>query len=273
MNETGKNGVVTVPRLDEYFHDILPIDQYSGIDSSRNGLQVDRRDQDIRRVAFAVDAALQVFEAALEWNADMLFVHHGLFWGREEVLTGTHYRRIRTLLDNDLALYAVHLPLDAHLSLGNNAGMAEALGLGDVEPFGLIKGIPIGVMGRFAQAVSLEDVLGRLGVEGGDPSRSGAGKAPAPLAVLPFGPDSITTVGLISGGAPLEVDQAIRLGLDLYITGDANHVAYHRCREAGINAIFAGHYATEVWGVQRVAAQLAADTGLETTFIDIPTGL
>ena len=256
---------MTVRQLDEYFHDLLPIDEFSGLDSSRNGLQVDRQNREVGRVAFAVDAAQQVFEAAAQWDADMLFVHHGLFWGREEVLTGTHFQRIRMLFEHDLALYAVHLPLDAHLSLGNNAGMAEALGLIDVEPFGLVRNVPIGVMGKFPEPVDLDGVQHSLfdrlpGVAG-------------PLAVLPFGPDRITTVGLISGGAPLEVDQAINLGLDLYITGDANHIAYHRCREAGINAIFGGHYATEVWGVQRVAEKLAADTGLETQFLDIPTGL
>jgi putative NIF3 family GTP cyclohydrolase 1 type 2 len=189
---------MTVTDLDRYLRSILPLDEFTRIDSSRNGLQVDRRNQTVRRVAFAVDAAYDVFEAAAAWSADVLFVHHGLFWGREEVLTGPHYRRVAYMLEHDLALYAVHLP---------------------------------------------------------------------------FGPREIRSVGLISGGAPLEVDQAIDQGLDLYISGDANHIAYHRCREAGINAIFGGHYATEVWGVQRVAAKLAADTGLETTFLDIPTGM
>lgn len=253
---------MTVQELDSYFRSILPIDDFAGIDSSRNGLQVARREPSVHRVAFAVDAALEVFAAALQWGAQMLFVHHGLFWGREEVLTGTHYERVRVLIESDCALYAVHLPLDAHLSLGNNAGMASALGLVDVEPFGLVRGIPIGVMGRFSKPVPLETIQERLfsGMQ-------------SPLAVLPFGPREISTIGLISGGAPFEVDQAIRLGLDCYVTGDANHVVYHRCREAGINAIFGGHYATEVWGVRAVARKLAADSGVETTFIDIPTGL
>lgn len=253
---------MTVSELDEFFHKILPIEEFSGLDSSKNGLQVERREQEVTRVAFAVDAAQQVFEAAAAWRAGMLFVHHGLFWGREEVLTGSHFRRVSSLLEHDIALYAVHLPLDAHLSLGNNAGMAEALGLVDVEPFGLIHNVPIGVMGRFSKPVDLDFVRTRLFADGVEP-----------LAVLPFGSREISTVGLISGGAPLEVDQAIRLGLDLYITGDANHIAYHRCREAGINAIFGGHYATEVWGVQRVARKLADDTGLDTRFLDVPTGL
>jgi dinuclear metal center YbgI/SA1388 family protein len=248
--------------LDRYFRSLLPIDEFIRIDSSRNGLQVARRDPEVRRVACAVDAALEVFAAAIEREADMLFVHHGLFWGREQLLTGAHFERVRTLLDNDLALYAVHLPLDADLSLGNNAGMAAALELRDVEPFGLVKGVPIGVEGRFTEPRSIDTVVESL-----------FGERYRPLAVLPFGKRQISSVGLISGGAPLEVDQAIEEGLDLYITGDANHIAYHRCREAGINVIFGGHYATEVWGVQSVAERLVRDTEVDGFFLDVPTGL
>lgn len=253
---------MTLEELDAYFHEILPIDEFAGIDSSRNGLQVSRQSRKVARVAFAVDAALQVFDEARAWGADLLFVHHGLFWGREEVLRGPHYQRIHTLIQNDLALYAVHLPLDAHLSLGNNARMAAVLGLVEVEPFGLVRNVPIGVSGRLAHPLSLEEVQERL-----------FGPAFSPLAILPFGTPRVESVGIISGGAPLEVEQAISQGLDLYITGDANHVAYHRCRESGINAIFAGHYATETWGVRAVAEKLAVDTGIETTFLDLPTGL
>ena len=253
---------MTIGDLDRYFRSILPIEEFGRIDSSKNGLQVARQNEEIRRVAFAVDAALEVFEAAIDREADMLFVHHGLFWGREQLLTGEHYRRIRFLLENDLALYAVHLPLDADLSLGNNAGMAVALGLRDVEPFGLYKGVPIGVEGRFETPQTIDAIVTEL-----------FGERYPPLAVLPFGPTEIKSVGIISGGAPLEVDQAIAEGLDLFITGDASHIAYHRCREAGINAIFGGHYATEVWGVRNVAKRLVQDTDAEGVFLDIPTGL
>jgi dinuclear metal center YbgI/SA1388 family protein len=253
---------MTVQEFDAYIRGFLAIDEFTRLDHSRNGLQVDRQNQEIHRVACAVDAAQQVFEEAAQWKADLLFVHHGLFWGREEVLVGTHYGRVRTLLDNDLALYAVHLPLDSHLSVGNNAVMAEVLGLADVEPFGLVRNVPIGVAGSFSSSRSLQWVVDTL-----------FGDRFSPLAVLPFGPPEIRTVGIISGGAPLEVDQAIEQGIDLYITGDANHITYHRCRDAGINAVFAGHYATEIWGVQRMAERIAADTPLVTTFLDIPTGM
>ena len=140
--------------------------------------------------------------------------------------------------------------------------MAEALGLEYIDPFGLMKGVPIGVAGRLPRPQSVQSVVDRL-----------FGERYRPLSILPFGPREVRTVGIISGGAPLEVDQAIEQGLDLYITGDANHIAYHRCREAGINAIFGGHYATEVWGVQRVAKKLTDESDLDTTFLDVPTGL
>lgn len=253
---------MTVIEFDHYIRSILPIEEFGRIDSSKNGLQVSRRNPEIRRVACAVDAAIEVFDAAITDKADLLFVHHGLFWGREQVLTDTHYERIRRLIENDLALYAVHLPLDADLSLGNNAGMAAVLGLRDIEPFGLYKGVPIGVEGTLPEPMSVDEVNVRL-----------FGDRYAPLGVLRFGVDQVRTVGLISGGAPLEVDQAIEEGLDLYITGDASHVAYHRCREAGINAIFGGHYATEIWGVQNIAERLGRDTDVKSFFLDIPTGL
>lgn len=252
---------MTIAELDRWMQNTFAPDAFSRIDSSQNGLQVARRGTEIRRIATAVDAAMDVFDAAVAWDADLLFVHHGLFWGREQVVTGPHYARLARLLEADLALYAMHLPLDAHLELGNNAVMAEVLGLREVSPFGLIRGIPIGVEGKLAEPTGVDAIVDRLfGAE-------------TPLAVLPFGPSQIRSVGIISGGAPLEVDQAIDLGLDLYITGDANHIAYHRCREAGINAIFGGHYATETFGVQRVAERLARDFSVETRFLDVPTGL
>lgn len=253
---------MTIREFDSYIRTFLSLDEFARLDSSRNGLQVDRRNRAVRRVAFAVDAALEVFQRAAEWNADLLFVHHGLFWGHEQVLVGAHLDRVRFLIEHDLALYAVHLPLDAHLQVGNNAGIAQHLGLVDVEPFGLYKGVNIGVQGRFAVPSSVDAVAEQL-----------TGPHGRPIAVLPFGPSQVRTVGIISGGGIHEIEQAVEAGLDLYITGDAAHVAYHRCQEAGIHAIFAGHYATEVWGVRSVAQKLTADTGLATTFIDVPTQL
>lgn len=253
---------MTLTEFDNYMRAILALEEMHRSDPSQNGLQVSRQDQEIRRVAVAVDSAMETFQAAVKWRADLLFVHHGLFWGREQVLTGTHYRRIKYLLDNDLALYAVHLPLDANLSVGNNAQMAQHLRLTEVEPFGLYKGAAIGVRGILPEPDTVSAVVKQLF---GDTSKT--------LKVLPFGKPQVSSVGIISGGAPRDVDQAVAEGLDLFITGDASHEVYHYCKETGINVVFGGHYATETWGVRAVAEKLTEEHGLETTFLDVPTGL
>lgn len=248
--------------LDSYFQNLLELPLWASRDASSNGLQVDRSDREIKKVAFAVDASLQSFQRAAEAKADLLVVHHGLFWGRVQTLTGSHYQRIKYLMDRDLALYAVHLPLDAHREVGNNYGMATRLGLSDLEPFGEYKGAKIGCKGRLPSPMGLDDIAQIL-----------VGGREKALEILRFGPAEVTTVGLVSGGAPHELTQAIEENLDLYITGDASHQAYHTALEAGINVIFGGHYATETWGVRLLADRLKKDTGLETLFLDLPTGL
>jgi dinuclear metal center YbgI/SA1388 family protein len=188
-------------------------------------------------------------------------VHHGLFWGKPVAFTGFQYRRIRELVAGDCALYAVHLPLDAHPTLGNNAGIARRLGLRAVRPFGEHRGVKIGCRGELPEALSLERVAALC-----------CG-AHAPLSLLPFGPQAIRSVGIVSGGASQDALQAIAEGLDLFISGEPSHTVYHACLEAGINALFGGHYLTEVWGVKSVGEWLAREHGLETCFLDIPTGL
>ena len=245
-----------------YCSNLLMLPDYAAIDGSRNGIQVDRRNQELRTIAFAVDASMQSFLQAAELGADMLFVHHGLFWGREAVLTGTHYQRIRCLLENDLALYAAHLPLDAHPELGNNICMAKALKLESIEPFGWYKGKTIGFSGKLEHPSTISDILTALKMHPEECS-----------SILPFGPETIRTAGIISGGSSRDIFQAIDAGLDLFISGEADHTIYHPAQENSINMIAAGHYASETWGVAAMSKRVAADTGLETVFIDIPTGL
>lgn len=253
---------MTVQDFDDLNRQWFQPEQCVRADRSLNGLQVGRRDKSVRRVATAVDACLETFRRAVEQQADLLFVHHGLFWGAPIAVTDEHYDRLRLLLEHDIALYAMHLPLDQHRELGNNAVMAAELGLENVTPFGSIKGVPIGVKGTFSQAVVLDEVIEKL-----------FGSRENTLSVLPFGVKHLRSVGLISGGAPFEVEQAIDAGLDLYITGDANHIVYHRAQEAGINVIFGGHYATETWGVRAVGKKLEQEYGIEHVYIDVPTGL
>lgn len=253
---------MTLTNLDRYLSELLNHQTWLGKDKSLNGLQVTRKNQEVRRVAFAVDASLQSFDRAAQAEADVLVVHHGLFWGGSLALTGDHYRRIDRLFSHDLALWASHLPLDAHPEVGNNAGMARALGLDDLQPFGDYHGNKIGFRGNLPTPLSLDRICeilfhGRENV----------------LQILPFGPREIRSIGLVSGGATAEVHEAIADGLDLYITGDADHTIYHPCLEAGINVISGGHYATETWGVRQLSTRLQKDAGVATVFLDLPTGL
>jgi len=248
--------------LDRYFRELLRLAEVDSIDSSLNGMQVECSDREVATVAFAVDACMASFERAAEARADLLFVHHGLFWGRPLALTRGHYRRVKFLVERDMALYAAHLPLDLHPELGNNAGMAAALRLESIEPFGAYRGVKIGFKGCLQDPVDIDGVLRMIGID----RRSC-------VALLPFGPQAIRTVGIVSGGAPHEVAQAIEEGLDLYITGEASHTVYHACLEEKINLICGGHYQTEVWGLRLLADRLARDAGLRTLFVDVPTGL
>lgn len=228
-------------------------------DAAINGLQVARSAPELRTVAFAVDASLESFRRACEAGAELLFVHHGLLWGAQAPLRGTLYERVRFLVERDLALYAVHLPLDAHPEVGNNIGLARRLGLAAVEPFGLYHGMRIGFKGRLEQPQPLERLAALI--------------SPRPLSLLPFGPAEVRSVGIVSGGDPHAVSQAIDEGLDLFVTGDASHEIYHEALEAGINVVCGGHYATETWGVVQMSELVHRTTDLQTVVLDIPTGL
>jgi dinuclear metal center YbgI/SA1388 family protein len=248
--------------LDTLLQKLLDIEGYRSVDESLNGLQVERSKREIDRIALAVDASMESFRRAVLSGADLLFVHHGLFWGKPAALTGTLYQRIKFLIENDLALYAVHLPLDAHPELGNNAGIVRSLNLETVEPFGEYHGVKIGYKGRLSKPLSLEQIETRL-----------CGSRDAGLGRLPFGPNEIRTVGIVSGGDPYAVHQAIAESLDLFITGDSSHTIYHEALEAGINVLFGGHYRTEIWGIVQVSKYLQEEKRLDTVVIDIPTGL
>lgn len=248
--------------FDRLIRELLALEAAGTGDVALNGLQVTNSREEVNRAAFAVDACLESIRRAAQWKADLLFVHHGLFWGQPLALTAGHYQRIRELLSMDCALYAVHLPLDMHPELGNNAGLARRLGLRDLEPFGQYKGQKIGWKGELPEEKSLEEVAALA-----------FGGRRAALGLLPFGPEAIRRVGIVSGGAADEALQAIEEKLDLFITGEASHTVYHACLEGRINVIFGGHYLTEVWGVKLLSEKLQAESGLEAVFLDIPTGL
>jgi dinuclear metal center YbgI/SA1388 family protein len=239
----------------------LPFQQAEKADSALNGLQVGRRDREVRKVAFAVDASAETFRRAAGLKADLVFVHHGLFFGKTKPVTGALYKRLAFLAEHDIALYAVHLPLDMAPVLGNNAGLAERLGLVAPEPFGVYHGVKIGLKGKLKEPRPLREIVREL-----------LGNPPLPASFLAFGPETVDTAGIVSGGAPEAARDAIDEGLDLFVTGEQSHEIYHESLEAGLNVIFAGHYASERFGVEAVMKKVAAETGLDTAFIDVPTG-
>jgi dinuclear metal center YbgI/SA1388 family protein len=253
---------MTTRTLDAFFRGILDIAGFSAIDSSLNGLQVDNDGGEIEKTAFAVDANMETFQRAAAAGAGLLFVHHGLFWGKPLSLKGNHRRRIQFLLDHNLALYGVHLPLDQHPELGNNAALADMLGIQNPEPFGLYHGRKIGYQGKLAKPLTLEEAVRRISFQGHPP-----------LGVYPFGETESKTCAVVSGGAAMEVMEAIEGGIDLYVTGESSHEMYHQILEGHINMISGGHYATEVWGVRRVMERCAGELNMGVEFIDAPTGL
>jgi dinuclear metal center YbgI/SA1388 family protein len=255
--------------LDAWLRKYLDLEAFERIDASRNGLQVASRVAEVTKVAFAVDASLETFRRAIEQGAQMLFVHHGILWDKQERFVGAFYERLRALIEGNLALYAAHLPLDQHPEVGNNIGIANHLGLREVEPFGAYHGTKIGYKGILPAPARLDEIVFRFsGGQGG--GQSGYGEQ---LRTLPFGPELVSRVGIVSGGAAGVVTQAVEEGLDLFITGEPLHAIYHHCLESRIHVIFAGHYHSETFGVRLLTQRLARETGLGTIYIDVPTGL
>jgi dinuclear metal center YbgI/SA1388 family protein len=247
-------------KLIDYLDDYLRVGEID--DESLNGLQVEGPDE-VERAAFAVDACLASFEQAVAEGVQLLVVHHGLFWSEPQRLVGPHFERVKTLIEGRCGLYAVHLPLDAHPEVGNNAQLARLLKLGDTRPFGTYHGLDIGVAGVLEPPLDLPGLIGRLIEALGTP----------PIRVLDDGPDEISTVGCVSGGAASMMAQAAEEGLSAYITGETSHTFFHQAAERGLNALFAGHYATETLGVQALARHLEDRFALDTVFLDIPTGM
>ena len=228
-------------------------------DYGPNGLQVEGR-RAVSKIVTGISSCVELFERAREASADAVLVHHGLFWdGMPRQLTGYLYHRVATLIEAGLHLVAYHLPLDRHAELGNNVLAAKGLGLYSIEPFAEYEGQPIGCRGRYPEPLARELFVERCQKLFGQ----------TPLAFL-GGPNEISTVGIVSGGAQREVHQAIAAGLDAYVTGEASEWVMNVARESGIHFLAAGHYATERLGIRALGQHLAQRFGLEHEFIDIP---
>jgi dinuclear metal center YbgI/SA1388 family protein len=230
-----------------------------------NGLQVDNR-APVRRIAAAVDCSQRTIRGAIDEGANLLVVHHGLFWGGLQPLTGPHLERVRLLLEHDVALYSAHLPLDAHETFGNSFLLARELGLTPAGGFARYQTIFCGVQG--VTDLPTVEFVARCDQF----SRSHGGQAPASA----FAPDRRTRRWAIVTGSGITADtmrEAVNAGIDTLVTGEGPHWSAVDAEEKGLVIVYAGHYATETTGVRALAAWMAANAGVPWSFVAAPTGL
>ena len=238
---------------------ILRTDEIGDYDGAVNGLQVENSGA-VTRIAATVDASLATVNLAIAAHADLLLVHHGLFWSKSHPWTGKKYELLRRLLENNVAVYSSHLPLDAHPRLGNNARLAAALGLKNLKPFFVSHGQTIGFQAR--TRITRAELAGRL--------ERATGAQPT---VLPGGQEICRRIGVVTGGAGGDLQQAASEGVDTFITGEGPHWTFALAEELGLNVLYGGHYATETFGVKALAAGLSKKFRVPWQFLDHPTGL
>lgn len=230
-------------------------------DYGPQGLQVEGQ-EDVVHIVGMVDAQLPCLQAALEREADMLLVHHGIFWGGPQTLSGSFGRLVRVYIASDINLYAAHLALDAHPEVGNNAELARRLGLEVEDWFAPVNGIRLGVIARAHHALKLDYLVDRFEQNVG----------PVKL-VQAHGARIVHKVGIISGAGAREIGQAAALGCDTFLTGETSHAEYYGALSARINVIYGGHYLTETVGVQALGEHLRQRFDIDFEFVDLPTGM
>ena len=237
----------------------LRVDEIADYDGAHNGLQVENNGK-VRRITAAVDASLANVLKAAKIGANLMVVHHGLFWNPQHPWTGKKRDLICALIENDMAIYSAHLPLDIHPKLGNNMGLCKALKFTRPKAFFEEKGTLIGlrIATRLRRTVLTKQLEASLG---------------APPVLLGSGPSVCKKIGIVTGGAGSNLRQAATEGIDTFITGEGPHWTAVLAEEMGINVFYGGHYATETFGVKSLAEHLSKKFKLPWQFIDSPTGL
>jgi len=237
----------------KFLDDFLSIDKIK--DESENGVQVDAP-AEIEKVTFAVDVRKDIVERAVEENADMLFVHHGLIWGGGlSSLTGKDYDIVRNLVHNDIALYGAHLPLDVHPEVGNNVELARTIGAEIGEEFMDYKDTKIARMGVLEEKKKVKDL-----------ARTIEKKLDTETFTLKD-EDLVENIGILTGKGGQALKSAKEKGADLFITGEKTYMTYNEAIDLDMPLIFAGHYATETLGVKKVKELVEKEFGYETCFL------
>jgi dinuclear metal center YbgI/SA1388 family protein len=238
---------------------ILHTKETGDYDGAANGLQVENSGT-VTKIAAAVDASMATVKLAIAAKADLLIVHHGLFWSPSHPWTGKKYELLRLLIENNLAVYSSHLPLDAHPKLGNNAQLCAALGLRNLKPFFLTHGQTIGFKSR--TKISRAELAAKL--------ERATGAKPR---IIPVGKNMCEKIGVVTGGAGGELKIAAAEGVDTFVTGEGSHWTFGVAEELGLNVFYGGHYATETFGVKALAAELSRKFKVPWEFLDHTTGL
>lgn len=240
----------------EYLSQLLNVANIN--DYCPNGLQVEGK-SDISKIITGVTASEMLIDAAIEQNADAILVHHGYFWkGESQVITGLKKNRLAKLLKHDINLLAYHLPVDVHPELGNNAQLADLLGITNVTPVVGIKPKGVLMRGEFKTPISIDE-LGQL-IDS---------KLKREPLINKAGDKLVSSIAWCTGGGQGYIDTAAELGVDAFLTGEASEQTIHSSREFGIHFIAAGHHATERYGVKALGEHLADKFDLDVEFIDI----
>jgi dinuclear metal center YbgI/SA1388 family protein len=242
-----------------YIDDYLRIREIEDWPNAVNGLQIENSGP-VTKIGAAVDVSTRVLTQAANKDVDFLIVHHGLFWPGLRPVTGALRRQLKLALENDIALYSAHLPLDIHPKVGNNAQLAGLLGLKLARPFFEEKGQLIGL--KASSSLPRAELARRL--------RKALGR---PIKAFNCGPEKTKTIGIITGAAGSEIDKVAQEKIDTLITGEAPHWAAVAAEELGVNLLLGGHYATETFGIKALAAHLSKAFKISWTFIDCPTGM
>ena len=246
---------VSLKELDIELKNLLKPEQFS--DYCPNGLQVEGVGS-VGKIVSGVTACKALIDAAVSVKAHLILVHHGYFWrGEDQTITGLKKARIESLLNSNISLAAFHLPLDAHIELGNNAQLAKVL---DFEIGTSLddSNNPIVFSGRLKQAMNFEELSSHV-----------ANKLEREPLGVKGKKESIETIAWCTGAAQGFIELAVEAGVDAYLTGEISEQTVHIARESGLHFFSAGHHATERYGVQAVGNYLAEKFTLEHEFIDI----
>jgi dinuclear metal center YbgI/SA1388 family protein len=255
MNKKG----AALQEIVSFANELLEVAEIEDYPGAVNGLQLENRGT-VSKIGAAVDASSRTIEMAISQAIDLLVVHHGIFWGGVSPVTGPVYRRLAKAMEADLAIYSVHLPLDLHPEIGNNVLFAEALGLTPVSPFWFVKGRAQGYLSTVE--LELSEIVSR--------TEQALGRK---IWFCPAGPSHTRRIGIVTGGAGSHLAEVAAERVDTFITGEGPHHTFVLAEELGINLLYGGHYATETFGIKRLAERLAKRFSLRWAFLDHPSEL